>query len=337
MNNDVKHLNLAGRPTEPVNFTADSIRLADLLSDALSGGILTTNEQYELDALVRRVPRLTDERGVVVDELSIGMSIGAATLAAAGPKSTMPSDVKARLLQRGRESARENAQNTGEKVGIDASQRAPVISSVAQNGPDAAVAGRIAPDTSLNPSTGLSMNQNGQSNTVSGSGGGLGFAGWLVAAASIAFAAFTYVNTRPPAVQGLNDRAAALVAQAGTVTLAWTPMGERSKAGVTGSVIWNDRQQTGFIKFKGVKPNDPAIEQFQLWVFDKKHGAIPTTAGVFDVRTADATATDGEYIIEIKPALNVANAEMFAISVEKPGGSMSPNTSDLVMTAPVNK
>lgn len=311
------HLNLPGMPNAPINFAPESIRLADLLIDATTGSLLTSAEQVELDTLLRKLPRLTDEKGVVVDDRSVGMVIGATIVASAPQAASIPEDAKARLLQRGREIARENASADLER-GVPASE-------LGRN-----VVGRISPGTSV------SMSHGGPG--LRGQGyGGTGFAGWLVAAAAIAFAALTYVNTRSPSIPNINDRATALIAQAGTVTIPWTPMGEDNKGTITGNVIWNNEKQTGFIKFRGVTPNDPAIAQFQLWVFDKKHGPIPTTAGVFDVRTADASESAGEYIVEIKPALNVANAEMFAISVEKPGGAMSPNTNNLVMTAPLNK
>lgn len=312
MNSELRPLNLPGTPGSAVNFTADSIRLAELLTDQVSGGALSGVDQAELDVLLRRLPRLTDERGVVVNELSVGMAFGAAIMATfAAPAAPIPADAKTRLLSRGLEIARENAART------------PVMATQQHNTSEAA-----------HP---LPMN-NYRNTSVPGSSGLAGSLGWLVAAAAVAFATLTYVNSQPGNrnINALRDQVQQLASKPGTISIPWTPMGEYAKQGITGNVYWNNEEQTGYIRFRGVKPNDPAIAQFQLWVFDKAQGPVPTAAGVFDVRTPEASTTEGgEYIVQIKPAIRVTDAQMFAISVEQSGGKMTPNTNDLVMTAPV--
>ncbi len=320
MSNDLRPLNLPGTPGSTVNFTADSIRLADLLTDQVSGGSLSSNENVELDSLLRRAPRLTDERGVVVDEVSLGMSFGAAIMATFDPAqpSVIPADAKARMLARGMEIARENAA-IARNASVSKTTSVPMTA-----GPMKIDAYR---DQAAN---GSSAPRN-----LAGSSGLAGSLGWLVAAAAVAFATLTYVNNRPASVGSLREQVQQLASKPGTMSIPWTPMGEYAKQGVSGNVYWNNDDQTGYIRFRGVKPNDPALAQFQMWVFDKAQGPVPTAAGVFDVRTPQGAGSEGEYIVQIKPAIRVTDAQMFAISVEQSGGKMTPNTNELVMTAPV--
>ncbi len=326
MSNDVRPLNLPGTPGPTVNFTADSIRLADLLTDQVSGGSLSSSEQVELDSLLRRAPRLTDERGVVVDEISVGMCFGASIAAtfAMSTDSVIPADSKARMLARGMEIARENASNSRAAIAITASN----VST--STGPMKIDAYRDQGHTQGPSHTNSTAPRN-----LAGSSGLAGSLGWLVAAAAVAFATLTYVNNRPASVGSLREQVQQLASKPGTISIPWTPMGDYAKQGVSGNVYWNNNDQTGYIRFRGVKPNDPALAQFQMWVFDKAQGPVPTAAGVFDVRTPQGAGSEGEYIVQIKPAIRVTDAQMFAISVEQSGGKMTPNTNELVMTAPV--
>lgn len=84
--------------------------------------------------------------------------------------------------------------------------------------------------------------------------------------------------------------------------------------GVTGTVIWSDEAQMGYMKLVGMPVNDATQEQFQLWIVDEeqKH---PVDGGVFDV-----AVEGGEVIIPIDAKLPVDDPTTFVITTEKPGG-----------------
>ncbi len=84
---------------------------------------------------------------------------------------------------------------------------------------------------------------------------------------------------------------------------------------VTGEVLWSDSRQEGVLSITGLRPNDPAQSQYQLWIFDKSQPSeTPIDGGVFDVKD------EGETLVPITAKLPVRGPFMFAITVEKPGG-----------------
>ncbi len=93
----------------------------------------------------------------------------------------------------------------------------------------------------------------------------------------------------------------------------WSATGSDSAA--TGEVVWSDALQRGFMVFAGLQPNDPLQSQYQLWIFDtdpaQEH---PVDGGVFDITSSEKT------IVPIDARIPVAEAVMFAITEEKPGG-----------------
>jgi anti-sigma-K factor RskA len=71
------------------------------------------------------------------------------------------------------------------------------------------------------------------------------------------------------------------------------------------------------MRFRGLAANDPAVAQYQLWIFDaERNEAYPVDGGVFDV----PAKSDGDVVIKIDPRLPVSRATAFAITVEQPGG-----------------
>ena len=77
---------------------------------------------------------------------------------------------------------------------------------------------------------------------------------------------------------------------------------------------------------KGLEPNDPRFQQYQLWIWDKDREPDPANptpladtvhpvdGGVFDVND------EGEAVIPIKATLVVDQPYLFAVTVERPGG-----------------
>jgi len=111
------------------------------------------------------------------------------------------------------------------------------------------------------------------------------------------------------------------------VTVAWTKASDdpavvtgpadRETAGGLGDVVWSAARQEGFMRFRGLAANDPAVAQYQLWIFDaERNDAHPVDGGVFDV-PAEA---GGDVVVRIDPRLPVGRATAFAVTVERPGG-----------------
>jgi anti-sigma-K factor RskA len=85
---------------------------------------------------------------------------------------------------------------------------------------------------------------------------------------------------------------------------------------MSGDVVWNPVTQQGFLRFVGLRPNDPQMHQYQLWIFDAaRDQRYPVDGGVFDV-----PANQGEVVVPIRAALPVGSAKAFAVTIEKPGG-----------------
>jgi len=119
----------------------------------------------------------------------------------------------------------------------------------------------------------------------------------------------------------------------GTVRLAWSPFNLEGAApaeqpNIQGDVVWNDELQTGYLRFVGLKANDPKIEQYQVWVIDERGLEQKVSGGVFN-----ATA-QGEVIVPITPGIDVGRVALFAITVEKPGGTWVPDLKRRVVVAP---
>lgn len=118
----------------------------------------------------------------------------------------------------------------------------------------------------------------------------------------------------------------------GTLRLAWSPFdlpdAPAVQQNVTGDVVWNDELEQGYLRFVGLKVNDPTVEQYQVWVIDDRGMEQKVSGGVFN-----ATA-EGEVIVPIDPALDIGRVALFAVTVEEPGGIMVPDLRRRVVVAP---
>lgn len=117
-----------------------------------------------------------------------------------------------------------------------------------------------------------------------------------------------------------------------TVQIAWQPFdlpdAPAEQQGVQGDVIWSDSLQEGYIRFVGLEPNDPNIEQYQIWVIDERGLEQKVSGGVFNA------SAEGEIIVPIHPGIDVGRVALFAITVEDPGGTWVPDLSRRVVVAP---
>jgi hypothetical protein len=121
----------------------------------------------------------------------------------------------------------------------------------------------------------------------------------------------------------------ALVAQRFVLRRNWAPAGDPAGRGVEGDVVWDARTQTGYMRFVGLRRNDPSIEQYQLWIFDgRRDQRYPVDGGVFDVRGGD-----GEVIVPIRARLPVGTPLAFAVTLERSGGVVVSDRGRVVVIA----
>jgi hypothetical protein len=167
---------------------------------------------------------------------------------------------------------------------------------------------------------------------------GVGNYGWFAAAACLVLAVFAWNRSPPPATVVLTspvapvpsapvsppvvtpptpaEERAALLAKSDSLKINFGATKDPAAAGVSGDVVWDPVTQRGFMHFVGLAANDPALRQYQLWIFDGgRDQRYPVDGGVFDV-PPNAT----EVVIPIRAALPVLSAKAFAVTVEKPGG-----------------
>jgi len=158
---------------------------------------------------------------------------------------------------------------------------------------------------------------------------------WAVAVACLLVAVATLVTNWPfgrpgptPDLARMRDQ---LIASAPDVVRADWSAGPTPIPGAGGDVAWSAGEQRGYMRFHGMRPNDPTVEQYQLWIFDRHQDEkAPVDGGVFDI------ASDGEVVVPIRAALRVREPYLFAVTIEKPGGVVVSDRRRLPLTAAMN-
>jgi len=169
--------------------------------------------------------------------------------------------------------------------------------------------------------------------------------GWIVAAAIAGFtiglkfltpeagtSELVVAELPAPVVQTSQEKKAALVATAVDLRrVSWSATDHPLGNGVEGEVVWSDAAQEGYMTFRGLAWNDAQQRQYQLWVFDaKRSDERPVDGGVFDI-----PASSDEVIVPINAKIQVDEATLFAITLERPGGVVVSSREDLLLVAPV--
>lgn len=140
------------------------------------------------------------------------------------------------------------------------------------------------------------------------------WSGWLAAAACLLLVLIVSFGRRPAEMPPEQARDVFLQT-AGDVRVApWGDWDDPEQKGVAGEVAWSESEQTGYMTFRGLAPNNPGEEQYQLWIIDERGLEQRISGGVFN---ADP---DGNLVVEIEPAVEIHGAKAFAITVERPGG-----------------
>ncbi len=118
-----------------------------------------------------------------------------------------------------------------------------------------------------------------------------------------------------------------------SLTTQWVDWEDSEIKGVHGDVVWCPSSRRGFLRFRGMPRNDPAREQYQVWVVDDRGrdaSGQPTriSVGVFD-------GGPEEFLVPIEAPVDVGRVELFAVTIEEPGGVATPDLKRFVVMAPV--
>lgn len=152
---------------------------------------------------------------------------------------------------------------------------------------------------------------------------------WLIAASAAILATLAWLGR--PSTPRSPDAASLLARAADRLDLAWNEWSDDTvkseTPGVAGRISWSESLQTGFMEFQNLRVNDPAKEQYQLWIIDERGMGQRISGGIFNVDGPNVT-------IPITPAIRVRNAAAFAVTIEKPGGTwVSDMTRRVVIAA----
>ncbi|MEQ8766670.1 MAG: anti-sigma factor [Planctomycetota bacterium] len=146
-----------------------------------------------------------------------------------------------------------------------------------------------------------------------------GALGWLVAAGLAIVIAW-------PASDGEPAEAREQLVHLAKDLVTWSWRVQAGFEGSRGDVVWSPQREEGYMRLSGWRINDPASEQYQLWIFDRDQ-ANPIDGGVFDV------SSDGDVIVPIDAKLGVGEAYQFAVTIEKPGGVVVSGQDTIVAVA----
>ena len=153
--------------------------------------------------------------------------------------------------------------------------------------------------------------------------------GWAVAAAACVALALNVYYTRqaPTIVQAptatptplekltpAQERQRLIETAPDLARATWGP-GKMADVKPSGDVVWSDSKQAGYMRLSGLPKNDPSKETYQLWIIaENQDPKTPVDGGTFDINS------DGEVIIPIDAKVKALNPQVFAITIERPGG-----------------
>jgi len=154
---------------------------------------------------------------------------------------------------------------------------------------------------------------------------------WTVAMACSLLLALQWLPLNSPQNPSIAEQRTELIAtSADLIEAPWTPGTHPFKQQVSGDVVWSNAMQKGYLRFTNMPVNDPAAEQYQLWIIDPQRDDKPIDGGVFDI------SKSGEVIVPINAKLGVVNPQAFAVTIEKPGGVVVSSQDNLPLLAEVD-
>ena len=168
--------------------------------------------------------------------------------------------------------------------------------------------------------------------------------GWAVAAAACLALAlnlwFTRVQNTPteiakvtptPKVLPVSEQREQLLKEAEIIKADWTEANPKQPVGISGDVVWSNKDQKGYLRLRGLPKNDASQKTYQLWIFDANQDEkTPVDGGIFDANET------GEIIIPINAKLKVGKPQMFAVTAEKAGGVVVSDRKNIVTIAKVS-
>ncbi len=146
-----------------------------------------------------------------------------------------------------------------------------------------------------------------------GRGRGVLYAGWIAAAACLALAFVGWWSAIKPRIP-MDQLRLAMMTSPDAKKLDWTPWDAPEIKGVGGDVVWNEKEQKGFMRFTNLPVNNPTKEQYQLWIVDERGMDQRISGALFDV------SSTGEVVVPITPQIHTRGAAAFALTIEEPGG-----------------
>ena len=166
--------------------------------------------------------------------------------------------------------------------------------------------------------------------------------GWAVAAAACLVLALNLWFTRvqspqlvevkpTPQVLTVTEQREQLLKEAEIVKADWTEANPKQPVGISGDVVWSNKNQKGYLRLRGLPKNDASQKTYQLWIFDANQDEkTPVDGGIFDA------SENGEIIIPINAKLKVGKPQMFAVTAEKAGGVVVSDRKNIVTIAKVS-
>lgn len=163
--------------------------------------------------------------------------------------------------------------------------------------------------------------------------------GWFAAAASVLIALAGWwprlqsgdSMVETPIVSTLQQERQELLARQGVLKQTWQTTPDPAASGVTGDVVWDQRTQNGYLRFRGLQANNTREMTYQLWIFDgTRDERYPIDGGIFDIPPGQS-----EVIVPITAKLQVRDPKAFAVTIEQPGGSVVSSRDRIVVLAPV--
>lgn len=153
------------------------------------------------------------------------------------------------------------------------------------------------------------------------------WSGWIAAAAAVAIGAFGWLRpvghpATPHSEPVWTQRERLIQDNDDTVMIAFNKTEDPVSKGLQeGDVVWNQRLQRGFLRFRGLPKNDPAATQYQIWIADKtRPSEYAISGGVFNTEADFIRRDTGDIVIPIDAQLIVRDPAAFAVTIENAGG-----------------
>ncbi|MEM7010304.1 MAG: anti-sigma factor [Verrucomicrobiota bacterium] len=147
------------------------------------------------------------------------------------------------------------------------------------------------------------------------------------AAAAVAFMLIVSLATRPDSGDVIVDIVAEVDGAGDRIESPFEGLGDYE--GMSGKAVWSDKLQEGYMTFENMPVNDPAMNQYQLWIVDPERDEAPVDGGVFDI------SQDGSVRVLIDSKLRVDDPTTFVITLEQPGGVVKSKQEVVVALASV--